>query len=487
MSVSLIYLPTLAKSRQQRWQQKQRVFLWPVQYTNSRTGKIYQPQNEQVTQFIANNTCRYSLLKGGEGGGKSSAGVTKTLARLRRGCSGIMVSPDLEHFKKSLWPIFKEWCPWETVIEKQQYRKQEGWQPSQAFTMVLKNELGGFSELICGGALETEIGAWEGPNVNFVYFDEARRHRTPAAIKTFDGRVRIPGPNEELPQIYLTTTPRKHWLFDYFAGAKGDEQSLPLLSVETQTKYSDFKRDAFVATVLTKENEAMGNLQAGFTQKRAQTLDASEIRILLEASWEDESDIEKFVNLIWWDNCREALPGLTRHEPLILALDAAKGGETNVPDCFAMVGVTRHPGNKANVAVRYCGIWQPQPGQLLDFAPIERELIRLCREFSVLEVAYDPYQLHDMAMRLRQAGIANFKEFNQGTDRLKADKQLQDLIMARRISHDGNPLLRQHVDNANIKKAGQDGIRLVKRSPSLKIDAAVALSMAAARILYYNI
>ena len=154
---------------------------------------------------------------------------------------------------------------------------------------------------------------------------------------------------------------------------------------------------------------------------------------------------------------------------------------------FCLVGVTRHPGNKANVAIRYCGIWQPQPGQLLDFAPIEKELIRLCREFSVLEVTYDPYQLHDMAMRLRQAGIANFKEFNQGADRLKADKQLQDLIMARRISHDGNPLLRQHIDNANIKKAGQDGIRLVKRSPSLKIDSAVALSMCAAKILYFNI
>jgi phage terminase large subunit-like protein len=149
--------------------------------------------------------------------------------------------------------------------------------------------------------------------------------------------------------------------------------------------------------------------------------------------------------------------------------------------------VTRHPERPNDVAVRYSGIWQPQPGQLLDFAPIEQELRRLCATYAVLEVAYDPYQLHDMAMRLKSEGVANFKEFKQGIDRLKADKQLQDLIMGRRIAHDGNPLLRQHIDNANIKKGGQDGIRLVKRSTSLKIDAAVSLSMAANRILYYNV
>jgi phage terminase large subunit-like protein len=92
-----------------------------------------------------------------------------------------------------------------------------------------------------------------------------------------------------------------------------------------------------------------------------------------------------------------------------------------------------------------------------------------------------------MAMRLKSAGVANFKEFKQGIDRLKSDKQLQDLIIGRRIAHDGNPLLRQHIDNANIKKAGTDGIRLIKRSTSLKIDAAVCASMAASRILYYNL
>jgi len=123
----------------------------------------------------------------------------------------------------------------------------------------------------------------------------------------------------------------------------------------------------------------------------------------------------------------------------------------------------------------------------LDKIRCQQKLRRLCEQFSVIEVCYDPYQLHDMCTRLKAQGVANFKEFKQGQDRLKSDKQLQDLIMSRRITHDGNPAARQHIDNADIKKSGQDGIRLVKRSPSMKIDYAVSLSMAASRILYYNV
>jgi hypothetical protein len=460
-------------------------YQWPEHYKSAKTGQIYTPQNEAVKEFIANDKPRYMLLKGGEGGGKSAAGVIKNLNRLKRGCNGIMVSTDLEHFKKSIWPTFKEWCPWHCVIERHRYRQSEGWEPSQAFTLVFYNKQTGlYSELVCGGAKEDKIGSWEGPNVNFVHFDEARGHRTSDALKTFDGRIRILGPTNEPPQMYLTTTPRKHWLFEYFAGARGDTDSF--VPAEVMVKYKDFKQDARVYTVLTAENPA---IDQEFVRQRAQTLSEAEKRILLHALWEDESDVEKFVNIIWWDNCTESTQPMGRSEPAAIALDAATGSENPgyMADCFALLMVTRHPGRKADVMVRYCGIWEPGAGQLLDFEPIEAEIRRLCKEFSIVEVCYDPHQLHDMAMRLKNAQIANIQQFKQGIDRQLADKQLQDIIMARRIAHDGNPLLRQHIDNANIKKYGEDGIRLVKRSNSQKIDAAVALSMAASRCLYYNL
>lgn len=197
---------------------------------------------------------------------------------------------------------------------------------------------------------------------------------------------------------------------------------------------------------------------------------------------------EKFVEIIWWDACKEQLPELTRSEPVVIALDAATGGTTTQADCFAMVMVSRHPGadRKQDVAVRYCGIWNPPPGGYLDFEPIEEELIRLCKTYAVVEVAFDRSQLHDMTMRLQKKEIALFKEFSQQKPRLLADKQLRDLIMARRISHDGNPLLREHIDNSYVKKK-EDTIRIEKRVPSLKVDGSVSLAMAANRILYFNL
>lgn len=469
---------------------------WPDQYTNASTGKAYEPHNEQEREFVYSNNYIYGLLSGGEGGGKSVAGTIKDLNNLRAGINGVLVSPDFEHFKKSLWPEFKRWCPWQCVIERHRYRQAEGWEPSKAFTLVFHSEIGGFSELQCGGAKESEIESWRGPNIGFVHLDEASRHNTPAALKLFAGRIRIPGnrltifengkhivkENPYQPQLYFTTTPKKHWLFEYFAGARGDEHNLHLLPDDIKQKYAAFRNDAFVARVTTLENEQAGNLSAGFTDKRGQSLTEAEIRVLLKAEWEDVSDVEKFVNIVWWDACQQPMAAMTPHTPMVIALDAAKGGETNLPDCFAMVGVSRAG---EIVQIRYCGIWTPNP--VLDFEPIENELIRLCQQFSVLEVCYDPYQLHDMATRLKKRGVANFQEFSQGKDRLVADKQLQDLIMSRRVAHDGNPLLRQHIDNANIKKGGQDGVRIVKRSPSLKVDASVALSMAASRVMFFNI
>lgn len=471
--------PTIVKLAKRR-QKKLKLSTWPDEYTNSYTGKVYQPHNEQEHQFVYSDSPRYQLLKGGEGGGKSVAGIVKTLNRIRRGMSGIMVSPDLEHFKKSLWPEFRRWCPWQCVIDRHKYRQIEGWEPTKTFLLVFKNEVGGYSELLCGGAKESEIGSWEGPNVNFVHFDEARRHKEPGALKTFDGRIRIPGPKEEPPQMYFTTTPRKHWLYDYFG------------PVQENDTLADFKANSFVATVLTEENA--DNLEPGFVQLRQMSLDENETRILLRAEWEDESDTEKFINIIWWDNCRDDIPPLGRNEPLVISLDANKGS-TNVgyvADCFSMVAVSRHPNRPEDVAVRYCGIWQPQPGQLMDYQPAEQELKRLCANYSVLEVAYDPHQLHKMATDMQREGLGFFKEFNQQGDRLKADTQLQTMIMSRQIAHDGNPLLRQHIDNANAKKytegtGNEKSIRLVKRSSSLKIDAATALSQGVARILYYNI
>ena len=74
------------------------------------------------------------------------------------------------------------------------------------------------------------------------------------------------------------------------------------------------------------------------------------------------------------------------------------------------------------------------------------------------------------------------RDFPQGQQRLEADKQLLDIIMQRRLAHDGNQALRTHIDNADKKvDAETRKIRLIKRENQMKIDLAVALSMASYR------
>lgn len=409
---------------------------------------------------------------GGWGAGKSTAGSVKALERQRRGCDGIAVSPDFAHFKKSLWPTLREWIPWDQVVPKHQRYENIEWAPGGAFTIVFKNR----TQMHCGGIKDAT--SWYGGNVNYALFDEASRYPDDSAFKSLMGRIRIVGPNGEPPQLFLTTTPEMNWLAERFGpwDAPGDDP------------FAAFKAKALVARVLTEENVA--NLDPEYAQSLADGLTDDEAELFLRAGWVHVVGATMFVNPAWWDACYEPLPAWGR-EPCCIGVDAAKGSEQNIADCFAVVACTRHPSRPSDVAVRYCGIWQAEPGRVLDYDVIEAEIRRLCRERSVLEIAYDPWQLHQMMMGLRREGVAHTREFSQMGDRNRADKGLQDLIVRRGMAHDGNPVLASHVKNANIRKTrddtGQVKIRMVKRAPSLKIDAAVAAAMAADRILYYNV
>lgn len=206
------------------------------------------------------------------------------------------------------------------------------------------------------------------------------------------------------------------------------------------------------------------------------------------------SSTSKFVPDEWWTACETTMPELTRHTPMVLAADAGVSD-----DGVGLVGVTSRRGY---VNVRYSKKWDaPQDGGKIDYLGtkqepgLEREIVRLCCLYNVIEWRYDPYQLHDMATRLKkgvpvdgQGNIVerseavrvikvNAVEFKQGQTRLIADKQLYDKIRDRQVRHAGEHDLTEHINNANART--EDGrLRIVKRSKKLKIDLAVSLSMA---------
>jgi phage terminase large subunit-like protein len=201
------------------------------------------------------------------------------------------------------------------------------------------------------------------------------------------------------------------------------------------------------------------------------------------------SSVDVFVEISWWNACQSEISLGPENEPWIVALDAGVSG-----DNFALVAVSRHSGNDTHSVVRYARKWAPPKGGKIDFQGTkeepgpERELRRLIDEHNVIQIAYDPYQLEDMAGRLRKEGLGWFKAFSQAKDRLIADSQLRQMIMERRIHHSGEHDLKEHIGNANAKIDPEERkIRIVKRSELLKVDLAVALSMANGECMRLNL
>src|SRR3990167_8623682 len=225
----------------------------------------------------------------------------------------------------------------------------------------------------------------------------------------------------------------------------------------------------------------------------------------------------EYIPLAVWDACREDLP---RFDPGVREVGVVACDAAVKQDAFAIVAVTRHPARPRDPAIRACRKWDPPKGGSIDMSKPEAFLRCLllggcglghpltvdrtkiderfaeegcpaCSEkalvpaYNIFEIAYDPTQLADMMQRLKRELGANCREFSQGAERLIADAQLYQLAAGRRLAHDGNEELRQHVQNAGMEldKSEDRKMRIVKKTPAKKVDLVVASSMACHRIL----
>lgn len=187
------------------------------------------------------------------------------------------------------------------------------------------------------------------------------------------------------------------------------------------------------------------------------------------------SPVERFLDsMIQWDKCKQSIPLFDDSEPIILAADAAVSN-----DSFGLVGISAY--DEGKYAIRFVQEWKPPKGGKIQFhGPGSPDAVirQLCQEHNIVQLSYDPYQLHSLAQLLTDDNIVACIEFGQGAPRLTADKNIYDAIINRTLAHDGNAQLREHVENAN-RQADKDShkLRIIKRSPKMKIDLLVAASM----------
>lgn len=273
-------------------------------------------------------------------------------------------------------------------------------------------------------------------------------------VETYAGYL---GESELLYRLYLLGTKYGEWV------DLGFRPRLPLfqnLEARTLVLWNDAPRLPWQTPDYYKQEEAV--------------LHPSEFARVHRNQW--VSAAQSFVPIEWWKACHwQALgepefPKPTNKTPMIFAVDA---GFAN--DYFAIVGVFKY---KTYIVPWYVRRWIPPRNAKLDFSEPEAEIRRLASEYNVIQWAYDEFQLHDMATRLRRDGVGWFRVFSQQSLRAIADKLLYDSIASRQIMHAGQPELDEAIYNADAKAEGDKRLRLVKRSSHLHIDAAVALSMA---------
>lgn len=225
-----------------------------------------------------------------------------------------------------------------------------------------------------------------------------------------------------------------------------------------------------------------------YYRQEAANLPLTEFNRLHRNKW--VQSIDKALPVEWWDKCKVRVPPLDKRTNVVMGVDASVNGA-----CCSCSLVSRDPKHpKKQTLVRAVRVWKPPEGGSIDLTETIGNTVReWVDEYNVVEVAYDKYQLHKMMTDFRRGGLAaRLFEFGQVTPRYVADKQLYDMIRVQEIGHDGNAVLREHVDNAMAKTDG-DKFRFVSPDSGRghrntmgrdrPIDALVAVSMANAECL----
>lgn len=121
-------------------------------------------------------------------------------------------------------------------------------------------------------------------------------------------------------------------------------------------------------------------------------------------------------------------------------------------------------------------------GTATDYDQVEREVIALCHEHGVREVAYDKRFAEHMRLHFEADGIVCW-DTPQGFQLNLSIVRLRQLVSERLLCHGGHPVLAWMADNFVTRKGRDGDVRPDKASAAEKIDGMVALCMAIDRLI----
>ena len=118
------------------------------------------------------------------------------------------------------------------------------------------------------------------------------------------------------------------------------------------------------------------------------------------------------------------------------------------------------------------------PGRTIDYTLVHDRIRQLCDRYRVGRIYYDPYMTGWGERELEMEGMPVMGLPQRITELSPGVLKIEDMVASGSLSHDGDPVLRQAVQNA---KAWQDtnlNARLCKKRSEGLIDPAVALTIA---------
>ena len=123
------------------------------------------------------------------------------------------------------------------------------------------------------------------------------------------------------------------------------------------------------------------------------------------------------------------------------------------------------------------------PGDVVDYDFIRTDVGELGERFRIQEIGFDPWNATQIAVQLGNDGF-QMVEVRQGPRSLSEPcKEFEKLIIAKKVRHGGNPVLRWMVSNVSLRKDVNDNIAPDKSTSVGRIDGVVGTVIAMSRMM----
>lgn len=135
------------------------------------------------------------------------------------------------------------------------------------------------------------------------------------------------------------------------------------------------------------------------------------------------------------------------------------------------------------------GWLQVTPGEATDYGFVKRQILADAQRFSLVDLNIDRYfQAHQLANEMMdELGEERIVGFGMGFASMAAPmKEFERRLLARKIRHGGNPVLRWMADNVAVKQDPAGNLKPDKANSQGKIDGIVALLMALDRAMRHE-